>query len=386
MKILQIAPFFAPKMGGSAQVVFQTSAYMAQMGHDVTVVASTYGLQESQFDVAAFQVVFLPNLIARAGFYLSPGIIRWAQAHLSEFDIIHLHEFRTFQNIVSASYARLRGVPYVLSAHGTLPIIVERKTAKRVFDWFFGQRILDNATRLIAVSPQEVDQYTQAGIAPERVSVVRNGLNLQEFGELPPKGAFRRKLDLAKTTPIILFLGRLHRRKGIDVLVDAFARLRSASPDTILVIAGPDGGVLEQLREQVAVLELQDSVIFPGPLYGADKLAAYVDADVVASTGIYEIFGLVPFEALMCGAPVIVSDDCGAGALIREAQAGMTVPYGDSEALAEALYQTLINRAAAAANVARGQTFIRARLDWRANVATLIALYTEVLKRHADTR
>lgn len=379
MRILQVIPFFSPKMGGSPQVVYQAALHLSKRGHQVTVVASDFGIEAARFPDAPFQVKLFPNLFARWGFYLSPGLFPWLLKHIKEFDVVHLHEYRTFQNIAAhALVARLK-IPYVLSAHGTLPVIIERKGAKRLFDFLFGKRILAGAQKLVAVSPAEVGQYLQAGIAESRVSIIYNGLNLNEFNNLPLRGSFRSQFSaFGMETKLILYLGRIHKRKGINCLIEAFARLHQLRRDTHLVIAGPDDGDLANLQTISARLGLENFVHFVGPQYGCDRLAAYVDADVFASPAIFEIFGLVAFEALLCGTPVIVGDDCGTGQMISAADAGYPVPYGNIEQLAQTLQHVLDHTDEAAQKVANGRAFIREKLDWQQISRDYERLYQEL--------
>lgn len=383
MRILQVIPFFSPHMGGSAQVAYHISRRLGERGHDVTVVASDYAMDESRFDEGPFEVVLLPNLVTRWGFYLTPGLVSWARDHVPEFDVIHMHTTRTFQNAVVRHYALRYGVPYVLSAHGTVPVIVERKLAKRLYDLLVGQRLLASADRLVAVSPAEAEQYQQAGVEEDRIRVVYNGLDLDEFANLPPRGVFRRAQGVADGTRIVLYLGRLHRIKGIDSLLHAFARIKDDLVPCLLIVAGPDDGELAALQALAGELGMADWVRFTGPLYGVEKLSAYVDADVLASPAVYEIFGLVPFEALLCGTSVIVTGDCGSGDLIHEAKAGLVVPHGDVEGLAEALAQALTDDKTTAAQVSAGQAFVRRELDWASIVDEMEELYSGLAVSHA---
>lgn len=378
MRILQVIPFFSPQMGGSAHVAYQTSRRLSQRGHEVTVVASDHATSHSRFEEASFRVVFLPSVMSRWGFYLTPGLLAWARAHVSGFDVIHMHTLRTFQNAVVRHFAVRSGVPYVLSAHGTLPVIVERKLAKRVYDLLFGRALLASASRLLAVSRVEAEQYREAGVEEERIRVIYNGLDLEEFAHLPARGTFRRRHGIAEETRVVLFLGRLHRRKGIDHLLEAFARILGQEEDAVLIIAGPDEGELSHLQALARHLGLDEGVRFTGPLYGEDKLAAYVDADVVACPAVHEIFGLVPFEALLCGTPVIVTDDCGSGQMVGEAQAGYIVRYGDVDALTDALFRAVRSRQEALRMVRAGQSYTRELLGWDCMVGDLEKVYAEV--------
>lgn len=384
MQILQVIPFFTPEMGGSAQVAYQISRRLSERGHDVTVVTSDFSTERSRFHPIPFRVVYLPCRFARWGFYATPGLVSWVRENLARFDVVHMHTVRTFQNAVVHHFARRDKVPYVLSAHGTLPVIIERKLAKRIYDLLVGRRLLASVSRLVAVSPLEAEQYRLAdGIQERQIRVIYNGLDLHEFSYLPPRELLRQKLSIPREAPVVLFLGRLHRRKGIDHLVKAFAGLREEVKDAILVIAGPDEGELAHLQSLVGHLQLGAWVRFAGPLYGQEKLAAYVDADALASPAIHEIFGLVPFEALMCGTPVIVTNDCGSGQLIQQAGAGYIVPFGDVEALTATLLRALTDRQETHRQVTAGQSFVRRRMDWRILCTHFEDLYQEVVQSHA---
>lgn len=382
MRILQVIEFLTPQMGGSPMIAYQISRHLAQRGHEVTVVTSDYGT--SRFPEDAFRVVYLPNLVARWGFYVTPGLIRWTRENLPNFDIIHLHTARTFQNIVVSHYARRYSMPYLLQAHGTLPVIVARKVAKHLYDLLFGRRVVAGAHGMIAVSEMEMTQYQQFGVPAEKISLVPNGLDLEEFSHLPTRGSYRYKLNIAEGTAVILSVGRIHQLKGLDHLIGAFARFQKLKPDSLLVIAGPDEGHQPRLERLISSLGLQGSVRFPGPLYGKEKLAAMVDADVVTSTSYYEIFGLVPFEALMCGTPVVVSQEIVSGQLIDAVNAGYLAPYGDADALCACLIEVLSHPEEAHRRVALGQAYVRQHLGWQAIIGQIEQLYATFYASQLD--
>ncbi len=379
MRILQVIEFFSPSMGGSAQVAYQTARHLARRGHQVSVWSSDYGADGSRFPDGPFETVLFRCPVARWGFYPTPGLVRWARRHAGEFDVVHLHNLRTFQNLVMAGAARREGVPYVLSAHGSLPQDIGHGFAKRAFDLLFARRLLDGARRLVAVSPLEVTQYRQAGVAGEWIALVPNGLDLDEFSSLPARGAFRQRMSLGDRKKLLLFLGRLDPIKEVDRLIEAFARLSREGTGAWLVVAGPDDGELAPLQALAGELGLRDSVRFTGPLYGEDKLSCYVDADLVAAPGAYEIFGLVPFEALLCGTPVVVGQGSGVGQLLGQAGAAYLVPPGNVEVLADALRRALAGGPGARARVAAGQALVRREFDWAAIAGRLEELYAVLI-------
>jgi glycosyltransferase involved in cell wall biosynthesis len=366
-------------MGGAPRVVFQMADHLAQRGHSVTVLAGDHGAQADPFPAADFQTVLLPCISSRWGFYFSPSMDSWLRDHVPEYDIVHLHIARTYQNIIALRHAIRARVPIVVSAHGTLPAAIERQSAKKIYDWFFGRSLMESAARWIAVSPAEVDQYRQAGIRPDKIRLVMNGLDLREFARLPKRGLFRAgQPGLNANARVILFLGRLHRRKGIRHLIKAFSQLRSEYPDCVMIIAGPDDGEQSALAALTKQLQLEKEIRFVGPLYGPERLKALVDADVLVSPATQEIFGLVPFEALLCGTPVIAGEDCGGGQLIREAKAGYEVPYGDEDALAQMLRRVFQHPAEARARARAGRAFIRKSMKWTKNIIDLERIYREI--------
>ena len=133
-----------------------------------------------------------------------------------------------------------------------------------------------------------------------------NGLDLSEFEHLPLPGQFRSKYPQIGQRPIVLFLSRLHHKKGLELLVPAFASADSAS---VLVIAGPDqGGYESRIRQLVQQHGLGERVVFTGMLYGSDRIAAMVDASLFVLPSYQENFGIAVAEALAAGTPVLISD------------------------------------------------------------------------------
>jgi glycosyltransferase involved in cell wall biosynthesis len=177
--------------------------------------------------------------------------------------------------------------------------------------------------------------------------------------------------------PRVLFLGRLTPRKRADLLVRAFARLDP--PGGRLVIAGNDGGGLAAARREVRRQRLGDRVDFPGLLVGEERLAALAAADVVVYPSQLEVFGLVAAEAILCGTPVVVSDDDGCGELVRAVGGGRLFRAGDAADLTRVLSALL----ASPDEVRRELPAARERLlrdySGRAVAARLMSVYRETL-------
>jgi glycosyltransferase involved in cell wall biosynthesis len=224
-----------------------------------------------------------------------------------------------------------------LQTHGTAPLIERRRLAKWVFDHSLGLGVFENAARWIAISDAEQRQLIELGTPAERIRTVPSALDLDEL-DLIPRGQLRARLGM-RDEPLVVYLGQLIPRKRVDVLIHAFATL--ARPEARLVIVGPDMGSGPELRELVRRLHLSETVTFLDTLAGQARLAALADADVVAYASEDEVLGLVPLEALLCGTPVVVGNDCGSGETITKVTGGRVVPVGDAPALARALGEIL---------------------------------------------
>ena len=166
----------------------------------------------SMFSVKTSRLFMTPEMYKQLNVDLSS---------LDSFDIIHVHEYSTYQNIIVRQLAKKYDVPYVLQAHGSLPII-GREGRRWLFDAFFGHKLLKDASRVIALNRMEVDQYSLAGVPSEKIAMVPNGIDLSQFADLPKEGCFRQKFGLDENKRIVVFLGRLNKIKGLDTLVIAF--------------------------------------------------------------------------------------------------------------------------------------------------------------------
>jgi len=262
VRILQVIPYLSPKMGGPVQVVNNLSNYMSNLGHEIVVLTTDYFIEEYKEFNRNYQVVYLKNFFAGSNFFFSPSMVLWLLKSIRSYDVVHMHDYRTFQNAVSYWFAQFYNIPYVITPHGTIPVVSRFFHAKKVYDILFGRRIIRNAHHAFAVSKLEVDQLIEVGLRNDNISLTYNGFDMAEFSNLPPKGAFRSKFSIASDTKIILCLGRIHNVKGFDMVIKAFHRVSKEIAKAVLVIVGPDDGHLDDLHVLVNELDLKLNVIF----------------------------------------------------------------------------------------------------------------------------
>jgi glycosyltransferase involved in cell wall biosynthesis len=268
--------------------------------------------------------------------------VGFCRHRLREFDIVHIYGLYDTLGPAVAKYCRQFGIPYFVEPLGMIrPIdrgFLLKKMWRRIVNGYF-----ETANRMVVTSELEKSELLADGFQTNQLLLRYNGIDQKEFSNLPLRGAFRGKSGIRNDERLVVFLGRLIPRKGADLLIET---LPQPGCDKIrLVIAGPEGeaGYEAFLREKARMLGVEPRVLFLAPLYGSDKRAALVDADVFALPSRYENFGNTAAEAIACGTPVIVSDRCGIAPLIDQ-RAGLVTCY-DSRALAEALRELFGNTA-----------------------------------------
>lgn len=350
MKILQVSHSFYPcyQAGGVVKVVYDISKEMVRNDHAVTVF-TTDGCRDRldvQTDVPVnvdgIRVYYFRNISnwLRIKFKIATplALIGVIKKEIRNFDVIHIHEHRTLLAATVSYYARKNDIPYIVQSHGSVLPFFQKQLLKKIFDAMLGDRILHGASKLIALTESEAEQYRNMGIHSSKIDIIPNGIDLTQSENLPPRGTFRSRYQIPQNDKIILFLGRIHKIKGIDLLLEAYAQLLQEMPDIRLVIVGPDDNFLSILQKQIQELNLVKNPLFTGPLQNQDKFAAYVDADVYVLPSRYEIFGNTILEAWGCGTPVIVTDGCQIADIVKK---GGLVSRFDSNDLKEKLKAVL---------------------------------------------
>lgn len=377
MKILQVIDLFGAAHGGAAEVPFQLSKELARRGHQVTVYTSDVKLEPDRVtSIPGVDVRVFKTWVGLANFYLTPAIMQKASEEISRFEVIHLHQYRSFQNLVVSRYARKYNVPYVLQAHGSLLRGGPRGSLKRVADSLWGYGLLKGAAAVLAVTEFEAERYRDMGVSPDRIKIVPHGIDITEFDRLPRRGAFRETYGL-QGKKVILYLGRINRIKGLDLLTRAFAALPASIQDTALVFVGPDDGYLGMLKHLVKELGIEEKVILPGPLYGRDKLEAYMDADVYVLPSSYEIFGITILEALACGTPALITDRCGLAPAV-DGQGALVVPFEEAR-LREVLQKMLQNNRLRRELGEKGKALVRRDYTWQKIAGEVEGIYAFIM-------
>jgi len=376
MRILQVIHYFSPLHGGgSINAAYNLSKHLVERGHEVTMYTTDFELDEEYIKSLSGVRVVPFHCIANIGLMLiSPKMKGQLKKEIMDFDVIHMHNFRSYQNVVAHHYAKKYNIPYILQAHGSVLPLFRKQRLKKIFDIFFGYSILSDASKVIALTKTEVEQYKKMGVGEDKIEILPNGIDLSEYDNLPKRGDFRKKYGIGDNEKMILYLGRIHKIKGIDLLVKAFADLVKELDGVKLVIAGPNDGFLLTLKKQIEDLKIGDMILFTGPLYERNKLEAYVDADVHVLPSVYEIFGITVLEAWACGAPVIVTDRCGIADFVDKV--GYVVEY-DKDQLRDAIFKVVSDEELRRRFGEEGRRLVREEFGWEKVVKRVEKVYEE---------
>ncbi len=375
MRILHVIRTLDLKDGGPPVVASKLAQAQASLPgrHSVAVLCHPSPTDGASHDANQEQSDVVRHVV-------SPGdLASWLENHLADFDVLHLHGVWDSILLKTAAKARSIGVPYAIVPHGMLdPWSLHgqgwlKSVKKRIAMAFTHRSLLNNALFIHVLNMDEGRLLAPLHLKPQAV-VIPNGIFIDDVAPLPAAGTFRAAHPELGNDPYVLFLSRLHHKKGLDILADAFAQIVTSVPSVRLVVVGPDGGAEAQLRAQVQRLGLKDRVHLLGPLFGVDKLAALRDAHVFCLPSRQEGFSMAVTEAMACRCPVVISDQCHFPE-VDEVKAGLVVPLGASQTAAALLTVLRMSQGDLQAMGARGQELVLSRYTWPAIAAHSISVY-----------
>lgn len=371
MRIAHVYDTLDPRNGGPPFVIAGLAEGQRRLGHELVIISADPPICDP---VDGFLRAHIAGPYHRAS--CQPWQIPTLAKALAGVEAVHLHGLWPPLVNAAAQICAARRQPYVLAPHGMLSPSnfgqkgLKKRAAMRALGY---RRVIQRAGVLHALNPLEAEAIRAWGLA-RRVQVLPNGVLPEQFDELPAPGRFRFFHREVGEDPFILFLGRLHPQKGLDLLAEAFALAAARHPTLRWVIAGPDKGDKTRLQAQLRQLGVADRAHLVGPLYGPDKLMALVDSAAFCLTSKEEGFSVAITEALACGRPAVITDSCNFPE-VAEVDAGRVTPRR-AEAVAEAILE-VIQRPDRLAMGARGRALVLERFTWPAIAGRSIQLYED---------
>lgn len=312
MKILQIIDSVDPAGGGPIEVVRQFGVRLTNEGHQVEV--ASLDAPDSPY-VAGFPLSLHPLGPMTLKYGFSPRLVPWLRTNASRYDVVIVNGLWQYQGFGTWQSLRYSSTPYVLWTHGMLDPWFKKqyplKHLKKWMYWPWGEyRVLRDA-RAVLFTCEEERRLARSSFWLYRCNEV-----VCSYGTAGPKGdpeselrEFFARYPELQGKKLVLFMGRIHPKKGCDLMIDAFAKVLGQHNDWHLVIAGPDQvGWREQLKERVAKLGVAPRVLWTDLLGGAMKWGALRAAEIFILPSHQENFGLAVAEALAVGVPTLISN------------------------------------------------------------------------------
>lgn len=315
MNIIQVTNSYKPawQTGGACRVAYDLSKIFTEKGHHVRVLTTDWGSKgqvplDSEVVVDGNPVIYYrswtPTLLsAKMPLPLHPLIL--GVNGISDADVVHIHDYRSpLAMTVVRQCQRLR-VPYIIQMHGSFGYDIGKGRQKKVFDRALGERIIDKAAKIIALTSTEASKLMESGIPSSKIKIIPNGIDPTSYSYLPDAGLFKASTNLLSKR-VILYLGRLDETKDVDLLLNAFALCLEDREDIVLVLIGPDDGERTKLEQLCNNLDIRGHVKFMGFVDHKTKLAALADADMIVCPS-YSGFPIVFLEACASGRPIITT-------------------------------------------------------------------------------
>lgn len=371
MKILMLTWEYPPRIvGGIARVVHDLSKRLIKDGHDVTVVTYKEGELADYENDKGVKVYRVPNFEINPNNFIdwimqmNFNLVSKATEIISKegkFDVIHAHDW-----LVAYAAKTLKhsfDIPLVSTIHAT-----EAGRNGGIHDEV--QRYINDTEWLLTYESTEVivnsnfmknDIQRLFGLPYEKINVIPNGLNLTAFNGLERDYTFRRKYA-ADNEKIILTMGRMVYEKGVQNLISAMPKILQYYNDAKLVIVGK-GGMIEDLKEQVHNLGIDQKVYFAGFL-NSRKVPIYQCADIAVFPSTYEPFGIVALEAMLAGVPTVVSDVGGLDEIVQHGINGMKSYAGNPNSIADSIISLLYNPELCANITKRAKQEVKENYSW----------------------
>ena len=378
MRVLQVVPGLDPLSGGPSRTVPELCRALAEQGTAVTLFSThargnriTIDPEQQRYEVKLFT--------AKDGSLAGARQIGNAiQARVHDFDLIHIHSLWNFTVTWAAAAARKAKIPYVLTPMGMLSdacLRQHRYALKRAYARTFDRETVEGAARLHFLNEGELRSSQNVWFRNPEHFLAPNGIEID--GRAVRPGSFRERFPELKGRRIMLFLGRLHPIKGLDLQLEALDRLKLKYPDLIWLLIGPDEGEWQRLDLLIKKMGLGANVKWIGPVTGDDRFAALADADVLLQTSLYECQSMTVNEAFSIGVPLVVTDSINYSE-VQSSGAGYVVRR-DAGELANAIDAILQAPDKSEEMRTAGRRFATENLSWSRIASIVTAAYEDAI-------
>ncbi|BAY21839.1 group 1 glycosyl transferase [Calothrix sp. NIES-2100] len=385
MKVLMVIPALGNIYGGPTKIVLELAESVAKLGKSVDIIA-TNANGSTNLDVPlnqwikkdSYRVQYFPyvNLL---DYKFTWSMTNWLFKNVSNYDIVHTNAIFSYPVLAAHWACKFRKVPYIATPHGMMEpwALAYKAWKKKLYFTFLEKPLLQKANALQMTASTEARHINLLDLKIPLV-FVPNGINSTDFDSLPNPDIFYQEFPETRNKNLIIFLGRIDPKKGLDLLAPAFAKVNQKFPETHLIIAGQDNiGFLPTAERYFVDAQCRNAVTFTGMLTGTIKYAALAAANIYVSPSYSEGFSMSVLEGMAAGLPCVITTGCNfpeAG----EAKVASVIDINADE-IANVLIQLLQEPIQAEKMGDRARQFILENYTWERVGSKLISSYQTIL-------
>ena len=339
--------------GGASKVVYDLAKFQVQNGDESTIITIDLEGHKRYKHIEGVNFLSIPsNFLTKFFPLFSIKLLNLLKKNKLEYDVIHLHGLWNF-TLLAAHLLKLHQKS-IVTVHGCAHpyTFIGNKLKRELFSFTFQKTFL-RKVRMVHVLHKgeelEIEQYL--GAKMPNVRIIPNGIDLPSIEN-----------SAIKTENKVLFLSRLHHKKGLDLLLPAFVKVRDKVPNAILVIAGPDFGMLEFVENFIKVNKVGEFIKYIGTVAGQEKIDLLESSKVFVLTSYSEGFSIAVLEALVYQIPVVVSTETGLSNEIKEYKAGFVIEM-NIESIADGIVEILQNEQLSSEMAVNGRKLIREKFE-----------------------
>lgn len=393
-KILHIIPSINPLGGGSNLAAIEIVKALRNIGIDaeiattndinLEIIKSSLGeIQEFKNVPIRFFSRLFTDFKPLSEFKVSPSYTRWLEQNIQNYKIVHIHSFFSYLCTRGAITARKHNTDYVITPHGQLDswVINQKKVKKSIYSFLWERKNLNYATAIHCATDKEVNDVQKYGIStPTFITPLAASPIIFE----PDARAKVRKMfcEIPSSTPIILFLSRVHPKKRIDFLIQVLYQLNNQCEFHLIIAGTGNENYVKNIKARVSELKLQKRVTFAGFVQGQQKELLLQGSDIFVLPSFGENFGIAVVEAMLAGLPIVITPEVQISSDFQNEEVGFVIP-GTIQMWVDTIKKLLESGDMRQRMGDRGKFFAARHYRWEITGERLASLYSKILDKNA---
>ncbi|MBD2609703.1 glycosyltransferase [Nostoc punctiforme FACHB-252] len=391
MKILHVTPSIAKVRGGTSQAILDMVKALQITNVDIEI-ATTNDDGDDLLDVPLRKLIkyndvpvwffhrFSPNIKSVREYAFSSGLTQWLWQNISQYQLVHVHALFSYASTIAMAIARLKNVPYIVTPHGLL------------CEWSLQQSTHKKQTYLKLIEQANLDSSQIIHFTSEKEQQEVSLLGLQKPNFVLPLGRslptaisdaryrLRQQFNIPPDEPVILFLSRLHYKKGLEYLIPALSKLTHHR--FTFILAGNGTPDYEAEIESLLISSgLRHRTLVVGFVQGETKDILMQGSDLFVLTSYSENFAVSVLESLAVGVPVLVTPGVALASVVKQNQLGY-VPDLDIAAITDALENYLSNPQQAKKMGDRARQLVSDKYSWNHIAQDLLKIYKLIIQQN----